>query len=130
MQSHIRKVYACLAVICRLRFWQDDRGLLRATAVIRGWNGYQNKSQHMVINFRKQETNIPLTCIFIYTVQTKLVQCIPPSSKLSWGKKKQKNPKEKKCVIYFVHCLYFRRRHFKPKSLKRQDSFCLFLCQK
>ena len=42
VQSHIRKVYACLAVTRHLRFWQDDRGLLRATAVTRGWNGYQN----------------------------------------------------------------------------------------
>ena len=33
MQSHIRKVYACLAVTCHLHFWQNDRDLLRATAV-------------------------------------------------------------------------------------------------
>ena len=46
MQSHIRKVYACLAVTCHLHFWQNDRGLLRATAVTRGWNGYRYKSQH------------------------------------------------------------------------------------
>ena len=46
MQSHIRKVYACLAVTCHLRFWQNGRGLLRATAVTRGWNGYRNQSQH------------------------------------------------------------------------------------
>ena len=46
MQSHIRKVYACLAVTCHLHFWRNDRGLLRATAVTRGWNGYRNKSQH------------------------------------------------------------------------------------
>ena len=45
MQSHIRKVYACLTVTCHLRFWRNDRGLLRATAVTRGWNGYRNKSQ-------------------------------------------------------------------------------------
>ena len=32
MQSHLRKVYACLAVTCHLRFWQNDRGLLRAIA--------------------------------------------------------------------------------------------------
>ena len=31
MQSHIRKVYACLAVTCHLHFWQNDRDLLRAT---------------------------------------------------------------------------------------------------
>ena len=33
MQSHIRKVYACLAVTCHLHFWQNDRDFLRATAV-------------------------------------------------------------------------------------------------
>ena len=46
MQSHIRKVYACLAVTCHLHFWQNDRDLLRATAVTRGWKGYWNKNQH------------------------------------------------------------------------------------
>ena len=46
MQSHIHKVHACLAVICHLHFWQNDKDLLRATAVTWGWNGYQNKSQH------------------------------------------------------------------------------------
>ena len=46
MKSHIRKVYACLAVTCHLHFWQNNRDLLRATAVTRGWNGYRNKSQH------------------------------------------------------------------------------------
>ena len=46
MQSHIRKVYACLAVTCHLHLWQNDRDLLRATAVTRWWNGYRNKNQH------------------------------------------------------------------------------------
>ena len=36
MQSHIRKVYACLAVTCHLHSWQNDRDLLRVTAVTRG----------------------------------------------------------------------------------------------
>ena len=55
MQSHIRKVYACLAVTChRLRFWQNDRGLLRATAVTRGWNGYRNKSLHRKLTLEKK----------------------------------------------------------------------------
>ena len=48
MQSHIRKVYTCLAVTCHLHFWQNDRDLLRATAVTRGWNGYRNKSVQKV----------------------------------------------------------------------------------
>ena len=39
MQRHIRKVYACLAVTCHLHFWQNDRDLLRATAVTRGMGG-------------------------------------------------------------------------------------------
>ena len=54
MQSHIRKVYACLAVTCHLHFWQNDRGLLRATAVTRGWNGYRNKSQHRKSTLEKK----------------------------------------------------------------------------
>ena len=36
-------MYACLAVTCHLRFWQNDPGLLCATAVTQGWNGYGNK---------------------------------------------------------------------------------------
>ena len=54
MQSHIRKVYACLAVTCHLHFWQHDRDLLRATAVRRGWNGYRNKSQHRKSTLEKK----------------------------------------------------------------------------
>ena len=45
MQSHIRKVYACLAVTCHLHFWQNDQDLLHASVVTQGWNGYWNKSQ-------------------------------------------------------------------------------------
>ena len=33
IQSHIGRVYVCLAVTCHLHFWQNDRDLLRATAV-------------------------------------------------------------------------------------------------
>ena len=35
------RVYASLVVTCHLHFWQNDRGLLRATAVTGGWwNGH------------------------------------------------------------------------------------------
>ena len=54
MQSHIRKVYACLAVTCYLHFGQNDRELLRATAVTRGWNGYRNKSPHRKSTLEKK----------------------------------------------------------------------------
>ena len=54
MQSHVCKVYACLAVTCHLYFWRNDRGLLRATAVTQGWNGYQNKSQHRKLTLDKK----------------------------------------------------------------------------
>ena len=37
MQSHIRRVHACLVVTCHLHFWQNDRDLLHATAVTQGW---------------------------------------------------------------------------------------------
>ena len=48
IQSHISRVHVCLAVTCHLHLWQNDRGLLRATAVTRGWNGYRNKSAQKV----------------------------------------------------------------------------------
>ena len=35
------KVYACLGVNCHLHFWQNDWGLLCATAVTWGWNGHR-----------------------------------------------------------------------------------------
>ena len=54
MQSHIRKVYVCLVVTCHLRFWQNDWGLLCATAVTWGWNGYRNKSQHRKLTLEKK----------------------------------------------------------------------------
>ena len=54
MQSHICKVYACLAVTCHLCFWQNDRGLLCATVVTIGWNGYRNKSQHRKLTLEKK----------------------------------------------------------------------------
>ena len=54
MQSHIRKVYACLAVTFHLHFWQNDRDLLCATVVTRGWNGYRNKSQHRKSTLEKK----------------------------------------------------------------------------
>ena len=53
-QSHIRKVYACLAVTCHLHFWQNDWDLLRATAVTQGWNVYPNKSQHRKLTLEKK----------------------------------------------------------------------------
>ena len=46
MQSHIHKVYVCLAVTCHLHFWQNDLDLLHAIVVMWGWNRYRNKSQH------------------------------------------------------------------------------------
>ena len=49
-----RRVYAYLAVTCHLHFWQNDRDLLCATAVTRGWNGYQNKSQHRKLTMEKK----------------------------------------------------------------------------
>ena len=34
------RVYACLGVTCHLHFWQNDQGLLCATAVTQEWNGH------------------------------------------------------------------------------------------
>ena len=50
----IRMVPVILAVTYRLHFWQNDRDLLRATAVTQGWNGYRNKSQHRKLTLEKR----------------------------------------------------------------------------
>ena len=54
MQSHIRRVHAYLAGTCCLHFWQIDWDLLHATGVTRGWNRYQNKSQHRKLTLEKK----------------------------------------------------------------------------
>ena len=54
MQSHIHKKHVCLAVTCYLYFWQKDQELSHATAVTRGWNRYQNKSQHRKFTLEKK----------------------------------------------------------------------------
>ena len=54
MQSHIHKVYACLAVTCQLHFSQNGSDLLRAT---RGCSGYQNKSYHRKLTREKKIKN-------------------------------------------------------------------------
>ena len=41
-------MHAYLAVTCHLHIWQNDRGLLRATAGARGWNAYRNESAQEV----------------------------------------------------------------------------------
>ena len=56
----------------------------------------------LVINFRKQETNIPLTCVFIYKVQTKLVH--PPLLQITLGEKREKT--NEMCNLFHA-CLYF-----------------------
>jgi len=59
IQSHIHKMYACLAVTCHLHFWQNDWDLLHATVVTRGRNRYWNKSQHRKLTLEKK-TVLPL----------------------------------------------------------------------
>ena len=54
IQSHVGRVYVCLAVTCHPHFWQNGRDLLRATAIIREWNGYRNKSQHRKLTLEKK----------------------------------------------------------------------------
>ena len=49
--------FGCMLTVasgCHLRFWQNDRDLLRTTAVTRGWNGYRNKSQHRKLTLEKK----------------------------------------------------------------------------
>ena len=47
-------VYTCLGVTCHQHFWQNDRGLLRATAVTRGVERIPNKSQYTKLTLEKK----------------------------------------------------------------------------
>ena len=44
----------CLAVTCHLHFGQNDRNLLHATVVTKGWNRYRNMSQHRKLTLEKK----------------------------------------------------------------------------
>ena len=44
----------CLGVTCHLHCWQNDREILRATAVTRGWSRHQIKSQHTKLTLEKK----------------------------------------------------------------------------
>ena len=39
--TSLGREYACLGVTCHPHVWQNDRGLIRATAVKRGWCGHR-----------------------------------------------------------------------------------------
>ena len=52
-------MYECLCVTCHLRFLQNDRGLLRATAVTRGWNGHRIRVRTQSQLWRKKNPAAP-----------------------------------------------------------------------
>ena len=54
IRNHIRRIPVCLDVTWHPRFWQNDQDLLRATAVLWGWNGYWDKSQHKKLTTEKK----------------------------------------------------------------------------
>ena len=47
-------MYAYLGATCHLHFWQNDRGLLRATVVTRGVERTPKKSQHRNLTLEKK----------------------------------------------------------------------------
>ena len=54
LRLRLVNMYACLGVTCHLHFWQNDRGLLRATAVTRGVERTANKSQLTKLTLKKK----------------------------------------------------------------------------
>ena len=63
MQNHIRKVHACLPVTCHLHFWQNDRYLLRATAVTLGYI-----RANFAANNDNNTGNLSSACLFILQI--------------------------------------------------------------
>ena len=58
-------MYACLGVTCHLHVWQNDQGLLCATAIKWGVEQTPNKSQHTVDSGQE---NSPITSARIPTL--------------------------------------------------------------
>ena len=54
MSLHAKPAHTYGAYVFSRYFWQNDRDLLRATAVTRGWNGHRNKSQHRKLTLEKK----------------------------------------------------------------------------
>ena len=52
--SHRHRSRVQIAVTCHLPFWPNDQDLWHTTAVTRGWNRYQNKSQHRKLTPQKK----------------------------------------------------------------------------
>ena len=75
-------MYACLAVTCHLHFWQNDQGLLRATAVTQGWNGHRIRvSTQSCENFLLQSQ---LCAAQTYTFNIHLSVLASPSASSPW----------------------------------------------
>ena len=69
-KPHIVRCVRILAVTCHLHFLQNDRGLLRTTAVAQGWNGYRNKSQDKRLTLEKK--SLPPFLLALYSGQVTL----------------------------------------------------------
>ena len=48
------RVYGYLGVVYHLHFWHHDQGLLRATAVTRGWNGHRIRVSTRNLRWRRK----------------------------------------------------------------------------
>ena len=113
MQSRICKVHAYLAVTCHLHFWQNDWGLLRATAVTRGWNGYWNKSQHRKLTPERK-------------ILPPLLQGFEPMTFRSWVQRSNHwaIPAPPSCVFFFLKTQTNKR--LKKHYLLGQNTTCKF----
>ena len=91
------KVHVCLAVICHLHFWQNDRDLLCATVVTRGWNRYQNKSQNPELTLEKKILPLFLLGFFFKWINKKKQKNMNLLVVIFWGKAHiKKTPKKHK----------------------------------
>ena len=75
------RVYACLGVTCHLHFWQNDWGLLHATAVTWGWNGHRIRVSTQSKLSRRSFSRCSWRDFELAAFQSQ-VQCSP--NKLSW----------------------------------------------
>ena len=68
IRNHVPGVYVCLAVTWHFHFWQNDRDLLRVTALTRGLNGYRNESTQKVDPGEKKKLPLPWQWFVVFAL--------------------------------------------------------------
>ena len=93
-------MYACLGVTYHSHFWQNDRGLLRALAVTREWNGHRTNSQHTKLTLEKKILPKLLPVFELATFRSRVRRSNEQAIPAPWCRPKQTVNKNRHTCTY------------------------------